>query len=268
MEPNTEYIAFIGDVHGDSESLKKILTELKQLDVTIFAAGDLFDRGPNSKEVAELFISNNIYSVLGNHDDSFNDVMRTNPPYLTSSYHSFIFPGMGGASTVRSFLNTDEPIDYKDIEFKQSVSREIKNYVGSFPVIRIIEFSGLKFLLNHAGINQQAYQFFKPDFEKFELLQDEDELLNRIDNSFWRDDIIWNHKYYCRNYASINGFIQVVGHMPTDEVEYESHVLRMDTGCGKDLVGSRLSCALFCKGAKAFEVFDSLGNARMVDIIM
>jgi len=60
-------LAAIGDVHGQYSALRKIIEELPSgcLPVVI---GDIFDKGPNSREVLRLLQDTEHIRILGNHD--------------------------------------------------------------------------------------------------------------------------------------------------------------------------------------------------------
>ena len=57
----------IGDVHGNFQTLKALISKLPKNSEIIFV-GDLVDRGLNSKEVIEFIRINNYKCVLGNHE--------------------------------------------------------------------------------------------------------------------------------------------------------------------------------------------------------
>jgi len=60
----------VGDIHGCYDELKELLdkVELTQAD-RVVSVGDLISKGPKSREVLELFISDERFSsVIGNHD--------------------------------------------------------------------------------------------------------------------------------------------------------------------------------------------------------
>lgn len=62
-------IAIITDVHGNLEALEAIMNDIVKRDIDdVICLGDIVDLGPNSKECIDLFIKNNISSLLGNHE--------------------------------------------------------------------------------------------------------------------------------------------------------------------------------------------------------
>ena len=61
--------AVISDIHGNLEAIKSVLEDIqsRQID-SIVSLGDNIGYGADSEEVIQLLISNNIPSVLGNHE--------------------------------------------------------------------------------------------------------------------------------------------------------------------------------------------------------
>ena len=68
----------VGDIHGCFDELVDLLDLLKlQSDDWLIAAGDLIVKGPKSREVLDLFISDTHFSsVVGNHDRKIRQRMR------------------------------------------------------------------------------------------------------------------------------------------------------------------------------------------------
>lgn len=69
---NEQRVFIVGDLHGEYDfffnSLRKLGFEIGK-DVLV-CTGDLIDRGPNSAQILDLFMSTpNFYTVLGNHED-------------------------------------------------------------------------------------------------------------------------------------------------------------------------------------------------------
>lgn len=78
----TNRFIIVGDVHGCYDELQQLLTKTKynpNEDIVILT-GDLIDRGPKSKEVIDFVRNNdNVYAILGNHDNKFMRYLRGNP---------------------------------------------------------------------------------------------------------------------------------------------------------------------------------------------
>jgi len=75
----------VGDIHGCFDELTELLDliKLKEND-RVVAVGDLITKGPKSREVLDLFISDRRFSsVVGNHDRKIRQKLRGEPVRLT-----------------------------------------------------------------------------------------------------------------------------------------------------------------------------------------
>lgn len=62
-------IAVISDIHGNASALLKVIEEIKKLGVkNIYCLGDVVGYYPEAQKVVEILISNNVFSIMGNHD--------------------------------------------------------------------------------------------------------------------------------------------------------------------------------------------------------
>lgn len=89
--------AIISDIHGCYKTLLKLLSEIPKDHKVIFA-GDLVDRGPQSRRVIEFAIKNNIPCVLGNHDDMMVDWVLNE-----GRYESGVWKQNGGDKTLLNY---------------------------------------------------------------------------------------------------------------------------------------------------------------------
>lgn len=130
----TRYI--VGDIHGDIESLNRLLTllNLSNLD-ELYLLGDMIDRGTSSAEVVDLVRKNNYKPILGNHE-----------LYLIRAYKDIYFKRfykqIGGKSTINSYKSM-----YADT-WKTALKDDIK-WLLTLPLCRDL---GDIFLI-HAGVN-------------------------------------------------------------------------------------------------------------------
>src|SRR5579871_473044 len=61
--------AFVGDIHGDLETFKKLHDLLKKMGVDeVWHLGDLVDKGPDPHGVIQFLIHNKVKGISGNHD--------------------------------------------------------------------------------------------------------------------------------------------------------------------------------------------------------
>ncbi|MDH3974952.1 MAG: metallophosphoesterase [Deltaproteobacteria bacterium] len=119
----------IGDIHGCAKALEQLLAEIPTGE-TIFAVGDLIDRGPDSSKVVSICMESGIRSVMGNHEHMFLD-------YLDGAhfYGRGLFFANGGRETIESY-GGNIPEDHID-------------YLRSLPLY--IETD--HFILSHAGVH-------------------------------------------------------------------------------------------------------------------
>jgi len=101
----------IGDIHGESAHLKRVLEQLPTLDAddTLVFLGDYLNRGPRSKDVIEQLIAMpeatpaKVVCLRGNHEDAWLRVKR-------EGWDQFVFPPDHGCfATLRSFLGGPAP---------------------------------------------------------------------------------------------------------------------------------------------------------------
>src|SRR5436309_11809498 len=75
----------VGDIHGCFDELTELLNLIKlHKNDRVIAVGDLITKGPKSREVLDLFISDRRFSsVVGNHDRAIRQKLRGEPVRLT-----------------------------------------------------------------------------------------------------------------------------------------------------------------------------------------
>lgn len=61
-------VAVIGDIHGRSDLLQKLLKKIPK-ETQIIVTGDVCDRGPNTKEVIDILIDIDAIGAMGNHEE-------------------------------------------------------------------------------------------------------------------------------------------------------------------------------------------------------
>lgn len=92
-------IAVIGDVHGQYDALRRLERRLPRDAERVFV-GDLFDRGPKSREVYEFLHDLPHRRVRGNHDQQLIDVLNRREGDMT--LEGWLYDN-GGKATVSSF---------------------------------------------------------------------------------------------------------------------------------------------------------------------
>lgn len=93
----TPKIAIISDIHGCYYTLLRLIKKLPK-GIQIIFAGDLIDRGPNSKEVVQYAIDHGIPTVIGNHEHMMVDHVKKE-----GGYDEGVWLHNGGTDTLKSY---------------------------------------------------------------------------------------------------------------------------------------------------------------------
>lgn len=130
-------IIFLADIAGNYNFLIKIKQLFKYYKIIV--AGDLIDRGKDSKRVLDLLISGKIIGVKGNHEDLFIDFYRNK----AKKYSKFCWLTQGGYETILSFLNSKDKIIfekmYEDVKESKKISKKDWDLFHKFVIDRIDE---------------------------------------------------------------------------------------------------------------------------------
>ncbi len=203
----------IGDIHGCSRTLRKMVEELLEFgpDDILYLLGDYIDRGPDSKGVLdylmELFMGEyDIRPLRGNHEqlllDSLND-----PEAFT------IWKGNGGYGTLQEF----------GVVHPSELPKRYLDFITHMPLMHLLD----DYVLVHAGL----------DFRK-------DDPLTESTSEY----ILWTRD--CRfDSSKIGGRTLVTGHcrMPLTTIRESlqtKHIL-LDNGCySKGEIGESALVAL------------------------
>ena len=127
----------IGDIHGDTEALDRILAQLPRLDPndTIVFLGDYLDRGPNSAKVIATVrhlskqVPAKVVALRGNHEDAWLRVIDRGWPEFV------LPPGNGCLAAMRSFAGG--PLPREDEEPKKGEVKALLS--GSFFPKSVVE---------------------------------------------------------------------------------------------------------------------------------
>ena len=95
-------LAFVGDIHGNAVALKSILAALSFEEIShVVFLGDYINKGLDSAEVLDVLIgiadAGDATLLAGNHETALLDALDT--------HDLSAFLKMGGAATIRSYLN-------------------------------------------------------------------------------------------------------------------------------------------------------------------
>lgn len=223
----------IGDIHGDTQQLFKLLSCFPELDEedTLVFLGDYVDRGPNSARVVDYVrtlgdhIPARVVALRGNHEDAWLRV-------VDRGWNEFILPPSNGClAAYRSFVGRPPPTE--DELARPKELRAMHN--GSFfPADVINWFRSLPYWFEdehaiyvHAGLPSGPNGFLHP--------RDVDPPLALL---WLRDDDFFRH-YKGKRVVfghTRTEFLpeELSGYTPEDPTDLWAHenVVGIDTGCG------------------------------------
>lgn len=203
----SKYITFIGDVHGCFHTLKALLNKVPQLDNRIVFMGDIINKGIRSYEVFNFIKKNKYETLLGNHEYL---CMYRNHKWARS-----LWLNTGGRETIYSIKKALKISSENQI---QEVLAEMAYFFdNAYPYLTVNMQNGQKIIATHGGISNRIY---KQNNYNIALALSVD---LRIPGSY-----LFNKG----DLANMSGYIQVIGHQPTEYPLIESNGnYRIDTGC-------------------------------------
>jgi serine/threonine protein phosphatase 1 len=236
----------IGDIHGETEHLFKVMAALPSLDDkdTIVFVGDYVDRGPRSKEVVE-FVRNlpkqtpaKVIALRGNHEDGWLRV-------IDQGWDEFVLPPPNGClTTMRSFVGGKHP---REGELPAADEKFILQTGEFFPEDVVAWFRSLPYwyedehaIYVHAGLPQGPDGFMHPKDVKAPVA-----LLWLRDENFFANyrgkRVVFGHTRTEYLPPELSGYTP---EDPTDLWAGEC-VVGIDTGCGN---GGFLTAVEFPEG--------------------
>lgn len=228
--------AVIGDIHGESEQLERLLEKIGP-DRDVYHVGDLIDRGPDSRGVIQICIDRGIQGVLGNHELWLHRF--ANMGVFDDMALSRI---MGGKATLLSYKVTALYPDEIERQLKPRLSKAHREYILGLPTWGKFECEGQTYRLIHGGMKKADALAVLPDA----LREVEDNGDNPDEGSFLADAV-------CNVMASVrpasmlwtgpnmrspnlhsfsDGSCQIFGHVPRPKPTVTKHWISIDTGCG------------------------------------
>ena len=229
-------VTVIGDVHGCFETAKALVTKVlkKHPNTTICFAGDLIDRGPNSKDLVQWVIDNGYDCVQGNHEQMMVD--------WNGKISDNLWIENGGDITLDSYykkdLNEKEEKYISGYYFKGNFDagtfKDHQLWMSNLPVV--IEYpncknlEGRRLVVSHSVCHNYWRAIHDTDIER---------------NKKAYVMIAWNRDFHK---IKDQGFFNVIGHTPLyDGPKIKKPYANIDTGCfmgcsgwksfGKDLSG-------------------------------
>lgn len=185
----------VGDIHNCYSLLEK---ELRKINFDfakdrLFSVGDLFDRGPEPKEMVQFVhdqLGHGFYPVIGNHEIMFFDVMTS--PNMTS-LGNFLYNGG----------------DWID-QFNTAEKLKLYESVKDLPYIRVVKSGGKLYSISHSEISDR----FEEDSE------------NRL------KELTWSRRIWGSIPPAQPDNIEkcYVGHTIHREVQYNDKYIGLDTG--------------------------------------
>lgn len=165
----------IGDVHGNIELLKSLLTKWNPDEEQLVFLGDYIDRGDNSFQVLntvmELYKQYGAIALSGNHEELFLNWIH-NPEQLSPFY---IHPKVGGAATIESFYRSsmdDSLQNYSFVEIAEKIKEDYPEVV-EFIENLLKYFHWDPFLFVHAGIDPNVENFLDTKEKDFLWIREE-----------------------------------------------------------------------------------------------
>jgi hypothetical protein len=229
------FAAVIGDVHGHAELLQDLVGQIRSRygdEIDIYCAGDLIDRGPDSKGVIDICIKEKIKSVLGNHETWMHQYLAT------GQFDSFaLHKLMMGDKTLLSYGLDSKSPDEIERRLKNLIPQEHRDYILATPVWRKFTAGDRVYRLSHAGL------------KKIDARQMTTEITNQgaqLTPEVLSDalcEIVAKAHPACVLWVSPNmkdpdlyhfpdGSCQVFGHTPVRDPIITKMWVAVDTGCG------------------------------------
>ncbi|MGB5793560.1 metallophosphoesterase [Poseidonibacter sp.] len=218
MQSKNTYI--IGDVHGEYETLIKLINKIPKNSKIIFV-GDLVDRGLKSKDVIKFIRDNKYKCVLGNHEEfmiSFAKSLKKDYANIARSNSFYTWITKGGKQTLLSYGlikidNDDGRLYYIDDEKKLQEFYDDVEWLKTLPLyikIEDIKKHNKEIVISHASI-ANIWETIK----------------NKNKQDILNENILWSRKEPKEDVEIFNIF----GHTVVKEVNTEKHFIDVDTGC-------------------------------------
>jgi hypothetical protein len=227
----------IGDIHGRADLFRDLLSQIRDrfgTDVDIFHVGDLVDRGPDSKEVVQLCIDNDIYGILGNHE------LWLHQFFATGHFDTFALHNqMKGVETLKSYGITSTDPAVIERELTEKVPQSHREYILSLPVILKLDMGDQVYRLIHSGLKRDTAKSYLPAaraHHKLHKTESVSDSLALVIESESPASVLWTSNSWKdpELYHFEDGSIQILGHSPTPRGVplITSHWMAIDCGCG------------------------------------
>lgn len=218
-----------GDVHGQADQLRELIKIIRTKfgdEVDLYSLGDLFDRGPDSKEVIQICLDEKVLSIKGNHEDLIMELINRH------TFHNFILSEvMGGKATLKSYGvdiygKKDREIG---LDFLKAMPQSHQEYVSKLPCYRRIKVGEQHYWLIHGGLQVSSAQ----NYLQQGGISNDDGLMAKI-SSKTPESLYWQSPDVRQddNLYHFKDAIQIFGHRPVKSPIIREHFIAIDTGCG------------------------------------
>ncbi len=219
-----ERLIAYGDIHGCLDELIKLRDKIEpnqKKDIEI-ALGDTISKGLHSKEVLKFLRSQNIITIMGNHEDK---IVR----YLE---HEKELKHKNEANPISLNSNQKELINSLD-------SKNIE-YLLNMPIYKKI--SNITLLHGGVDIDTNLESDDKKHLSKVMHMRSVDESGRYVESG--------GSNFWSEVYDGREGFI-IYGHQVFSKPKRDKFALGIDTGC---VYGNSLSCAILTKCEYGFDI--------------
>lgn len=200
------------DPHGCRKTLDALLAKLP-IGIPLTFAGDLVDRGPNSRGVIQLVKDLRADCVVGNHEVMMMNELSFGTDekgdfHKVRSYHDGIWLMNGGDKCLDSYQDADGKMDLKTLKEHRDWLHTLPYYL-EYPELK--DKHGQHLLVTHTTA---AYVWDEEGISK--------------DSPQFRDAVTWERVGFPRK---IDGIFNVYGHTPqADKATVKDHFANIDTG--------------------------------------
>lgn len=200
------------DPHGCYKTLMALIAKLPK-GVPLTFAGDLIDRGPNSREVIEFVKKGKHDCVVGNHEVMMLDELSFGKDekgeyHKVTGYHDGIWLMNGGDKCLDSYQDENGAMDLKTLKAHYKWLKKLPYYL-EYPELKNKD--GMHLLVTHTTA---AYVWDEEGISK--------------DSPHFKGSVTWERVGFPRK---IDGIYNVYGHTPqADKATVKEHFACIDTG--------------------------------------
>lgn len=207
----------IGDIHGEYEKLKALLTHIPRRASLVFI-GDYIDKGPRSREVVDLIIGlkakRRVVCLTGNHEFKLLRAWDDDPAALRFLIDYGFQPTL--ESYTRRKISSSE---FRAVMANGSWKKHLKKHLLFFRSLKI-SFETRDFFVVHAGLPVDIHgRFTSSNLEKMVFARER----------FWETKKLYRGKRI------------VFGHTAFKKVFFDGFKVGIDTGAGYAKKGGCLS---------------------------